>query len=385
VTFALAGGADGAKFAISPHGVLSFTAPPNYETPTDASSDNSYLVMIQANDGNGGTATQTITVMVLPINDNRPVITSADAVNVPENTSAVLTVTATDADLPPEALSFSIAGGEDQSKLNITPSGILSFNTPPDFDSPTDSNGDNVYIVIVQASDGSLPGVQAILVTVTNTNEVPLAGDYNNSGTVDLADYVAWRNALDQSVTLPNDSTPGTVTQEDYNIWRANFGRSAPLSASTTALATPRPVPVRDRGKGSESVSTQVRVSPNFSPGWLERVSNQPIIETRMEAITSRPVQIVEAASSVMSAPLHDHTPRKLRARPNGREAFLPPHSRDEALVAWLESRGTRPHRAFAANDAFNPVQSPADCLPPSCIPIDSLDMAFSMLGVALK
>ena len=70
------------------------------------------------------------------------------------------------------------------------------LSTPPDFEAPADANGDNVYVVIVQASDGSLPGVQAILVTVTNVNEpVALAGDYNASGTVDAADYVVWRRA----------------------------------------------------------------------------------------------------------------------------------------------------------------------------------------------
>lgn len=52
------------------------------------------------------------------------------------------------------------------------------------------------------------------------------AGDYNNNGAVDAADYTAWRNSLGQSVTLPNDATPGTVTQADYDVWRANFGQT---------------------------------------------------------------------------------------------------------------------------------------------------------------
>ena len=35
------------------------------------------------------------------------------------------------------------------------------------------------------------------------------------------------------SVVLPNDTTPGTVTQVDYNVWRANFGRSAAASGAS--------------------------------------------------------------------------------------------------------------------------------------------------------
>jgi hypothetical protein len=51
-----------------------------------------------------------------------------------------------------------------------------------------------------------------------------LYGDYNNNGKVDAADYVVWRKRLGQSVTIPNDSTPGSVQQVDYTVWRNSFG-----------------------------------------------------------------------------------------------------------------------------------------------------------------
>ncbi|WP_442481867.1 beta strand repeat-containing protein [Aeoliella sp. SH292] len=51
-----------------------------------------------------------------------------------------------------------------------------------------------------------------------------LPGDYNNDGTVNLADYTVWRDNLGASITLPNDSTPGTVTGDDYTVWKTNFG-----------------------------------------------------------------------------------------------------------------------------------------------------------------
>jgi hypothetical protein len=63
-------------------------------------------------------------------------------------------------------------------------------------------------------------------------------GDYNGNGTVDAADYVAWRNALNTNTTLPNDSTPGTVTPEDYTVWRANFGRTGGAAAAVAGSAT---------------------------------------------------------------------------------------------------------------------------------------------------
>jgi uncharacterized protein YjbI with pentapeptide repeats len=70
-------------------------------------------------------------------------------------------------------------------------------------------------------------------VTLLSANTVP--GDYNGNGTVDAADYVLWRDHLGQSVTLPNDATPGTVTQADYEIWKSTFGH---VANGATAVAT---------------------------------------------------------------------------------------------------------------------------------------------------
>jgi glucose/arabinose dehydrogenase len=46
VSFSIAGGADAARFSISPSGALSFVAPPDFEAPTDANKDNVYQVQI---------------------------------------------------------------------------------------------------------------------------------------------------------------------------------------------------------------------------------------------------------------------------------------------------------------------------------------------------
>jgi hypothetical protein len=52
---------------------------------------------------------------------------------VAENTTAVMTVTATDADLPAQTLTYSIVGGADAAKFAINSStGALSFATAPE-------------------------------------------------------------------------------------------------------------------------------------------------------------------------------------------------------------------------------------------------------------
>jgi hypothetical protein len=51
-----------------------------------------------------------------------------------------------------------------------------------------------------------------------------IAGDYNNDGSVDAADYVVWRKNEGTMNTLPNDPHGETIGAEQYNTWRTNFG-----------------------------------------------------------------------------------------------------------------------------------------------------------------
>ncbi|AMV30541.1 Cadherin domain protein [Pirellula sp. SH-Sr6A] len=117
---------------------------------------------------------------VLGVND-APTITSngggdSASVSVSENSTAVTTVVATDSDVPAQNLVYSIAGGADAIKFTIHPTtGALSIVAAPNFEMPTDVGADNVYDVIVQVSDGALTDSQSIAVTVTNSNDAPVA------------------------------------------------------------------------------------------------------------------------------------------------------------------------------------------------------------------
>jgi hypothetical protein len=74
---------------------------------------------------------------------------------------------------------------------------------------------------------------------------VGVPGDYNSNGTVDAADYVVWRKLLGHTFSLPNEVpgvTPGTVTTQDYDAWRARFG-STSGGGSGLAAAVPEPAP----------------------------------------------------------------------------------------------------------------------------------------------
>ncbi len=202
LTYSIVGGADQARFGITSSGELSFNAAPNFEAPADSNGDNIYVVDVQASDGNGGMTPQTISVTVTPVNEFPPVFTSPATASVPENTTTVLTVTATDADLPAQAVSYSIVGGVDQSKFSITGGGALSFIVAPDYQAPTDANSDNVYVVTVEASDGhggTTPQTINVSVTsVTDFGDAPDAACGYRPGELQHAVYRQWPEPHDR-------------------------------------------------------------------------------------------------------------------------------------------------------------------------------------------
>ena len=172
-----------------------------------ATANMSFRVFIE--DNNGSLTWQTVNISISGANDI-PVITSDDTFSVSENTTTVGTVTSFDPDIG-ALRQFSIAGGADAGRFNINSStGALTFKVAPDFENPTDANGDNVYQVRVQVWDtiGITTGVQDISVTVTNVNETPAA----QNGSFDVSED----SALSGSVLATDpDSNPLTYSLVD--------------------------------------------------------------------------------------------------------------------------------------------------------------------------
>jgi hypothetical protein len=74
-----------------------------------------------------------------------------------------------------------------------------------------------------------------------------LPGDYNDNGAVDAADYVVWRDNLNTTNLIPNDTTPEWVMDDDYMVWREKFGSAAGSAAGldiTSGSTTPEPATV---------------------------------------------------------------------------------------------------------------------------------------------
>lgn len=100
------------------------------------------------------------------LNNGKPVFTSPMSVSVPEDTTAVWTVSASDVD--GDRLTYTLTGGADQALFDIDNTGVLTFIAPPDFEAPGDDDANNIYDIEVSVDDGiSGPVTQVIAVTVT--------------------------------------------------------------------------------------------------------------------------------------------------------------------------------------------------------------------------
>lgn len=110
------------------------------------------LAIIVTDRDGASTRLDWVTLNVLNPNDD-PVFTSPATVEVPDSGTAVMTVQATDADDHP--VTYSITGGGDAARFRIdATTGELRFTRQPDFQDPQDADRDNVYEVIIEASDG---------------------------------------------------------------------------------------------------------------------------------------------------------------------------------------------------------------------------------------
>lgn len=174
-TWSLTSGADQLKFAIDPTtGVLTFVAAPNFEIPTDTGADNSYVVTVTATEA-GVSSSQTVTVTVTDLDELAPIITgpsggagaTASAIAVNENQIGVSTLTAN------ETVTWSLVGGTDQGKFSISAGGVITFQAAPDYEAPTDSDTNNIYVVQVRATDTTSNfSDQTVTVTVANLDEL---------------------------------------------------------------------------------------------------------------------------------------------------------------------------------------------------------------------
>ncbi|MBE9076944.1 FG-GAP repeat protein, partial [Romeria aff. gracilis LEGE 07310] len=184
---------------------------------------------------NGGSSGESYVVFGRRANQ-APTITSPDSNSVPENqTTAIDVETSDDTDSEGSGLTYSLTGGVDAALFNIdASSGVVSFNSAPDFENPQDSGSDNTYNLEVSVTDsGGLSDSQALAIEVVPTVNGKAATIYVNTDNIVVGnafqagqsyegDLFSNTDAEFNSGKSPDDVIAGT--DGDDNIWSGSEG-----------------------------------------------------------------------------------------------------------------------------------------------------------------
>ena len=168
-------GDDSARFSmrsVSDHvGALEFKSAPDYEAPVDVGKNNVYDVTITAH-VNGHSIRGNVYVHIRNIADGTLTISGTSSPMYAENGTTTVASYTTDA-AAGATVTWSLPSGADKDKFSISSEGALSFNSPPDFEVPSDADTNNTYLVTVRATDGEGTDTLDVTVTVTNANDPP--------------------------------------------------------------------------------------------------------------------------------------------------------------------------------------------------------------------
>ena len=229
-----------------------------------------------------------------------PVFTSGStaAFSAPENAIAAGTVVATDADSGDDIESYAVTGGADQAKFSIgAMSGALTFQTAPNFESPTDVASttpqnvaaNNEYIVVVTATGGTgdreMTAAQTITVTVTNVEE---------AGTVTLS---AAQPAVDAALTATLSDPDGGVTSTTWVWEKSADGQNnwSAIGGATAASYTPV----------AGDVSQYLRATANYTDGHGSGKDAQAVSDNAVAAapVTNAAPTFTSGSTAAFSAP----------------------------------------------------------------------------------
>ena len=211
----------------------------DFESPSDSGGNNVYNLTVQVTDGKGadGNAdasvddTIDVTITVTDVNEPPRFGSSNNEMEIDENTSANANIGASVAASDPEsaALTYSLSGSDSALFLVGASSGQISVGTGTalDFESPSDSGGDNVYEMTVKVSDGrdaagnsdtSIDDMVGVTITVKNVDEPP---EFDSSGVeLEVAENTVTNTNIGDSITAA-DPEGGDVT---YSLTGANAG-----------------------------------------------------------------------------------------------------------------------------------------------------------------
>ena len=145
----------------------------------------------------------------------------------------------------------------------------MTFNTAPDFESPSDADGNNVYDLMASVSDGSLNDSKDFTVTVTNDTSDDVTtegydGTYIGAGPI-------------QGATVCIEVTAGTCTGAQYTDTTAQDGTfSITVDSGTTGVL---------RGEGGFDPVTNLQFNDDNSLALGQPVTSQNFVVSPLSTL----------------------------------------------------------------------------------------------------
>ena len=211
-------------------------------TEDDEVAEDASTVTATVSSGSGYTVSGTSgsADVVVADDDATPVVTTASPIVVAENATSVATLSATDADTAAADLSWSIpagaAGGADAAQFALTADGVLSFRAAKDYEAPDDADTDGEYEVTVRVTDGANPVDAALLVRLSDVDDVaPVLSSASVDGAVLT---LTFGEALDADSVAPESSFAVTVGGSTRAVDAVAVSGSAVSGSAVTLTLT---------------------------------------------------------------------------------------------------------------------------------------------------
>ena len=226
----------------------------------------SFFVIASCGGGGGGGGSEDSYTPPAQTNGAPTITNTVFNISVQENQTSAFTISASDPD--GDSLTYSLSG-TDSALLSVSSSGVVTFNTAPDYENPSDSNSDNVYGVTATVSDGSLTDSESFMITVTNdTSDDVTTEGYD--GTLVAAGPV-------QGATVCIQVNTGTCTGAQFTTTSAQDGTfSLTVDSGTTGVL---------RGEGGFDPVTNLQFGEGDSLALGQPVTDQNVVISAISEI----------------------------------------------------------------------------------------------------
>jgi len=220
-------------------------------------------------------ATNSFTVIVNDVN-SAPILPTINAQTVPELGTLIVTNTATDTDIPPNTLSYSLINPP--ANASISAQGVITFT-------PNEAQGPSTNTITTVCTDGTLSTTNSFTVTVTEVNTPPGLPSISQRTIVELTTLIVTNTASDGDIpanTLVYNllNPPANVGINAQGI--ITFTPSEAQGPSTNTIVT-----VVSDGVASATNSFVVIVTETNSPPLLPAITNQTVAELSTLSVTN--------------------------------------------------------------------------------------------------